>query len=79
MKQWVLNIAGIVCSIVIILLAALQLSGVWEHAVNVFEPLLGVLMLIQAAANWERNKIISVFSLGVAVFVFVTAAKIWFF
>ena len=42
----VLSISGIIWSLSVIVLAGIQILGVWETAINVLEPLLGVLMFI---------------------------------
>lgn len=73
----VLSILGMICSISIIVMAIMQLSGKWDKAINVFEPLLGVLMLIQALESWRRNRKLAVFSLCVALFIFVCAILVF--
>ncbi|MDU5105738.1 hypothetical protein [Clostridium sp.] len=59
----VLSIIGIICSMSILILGGMQILGIWKNAINVFEPLLGVLMLIQAIQNWKKNKVATIFSL----------------
>jgi len=75
----VLSVISMICSISIIILACMQILGIWRTAINVFEPLLGVLMLIQAIQNWKKNKDVAKVSLfaaililGYAIFIFVT-------
>lgn len=75
----VLSVISMICSISIITLACMQLLGIWKNAINVFEPLLGVLMLIQAIQNWKKNKDVAKVSLcaaililGYSIFIFVT-------
>jgi uncharacterized membrane protein YqgA involved in biofilm formation len=74
----VLSVISSICSISIIILACMQILGVWKTAINVFEPLLGVLMLIQAIQNWNKNKVVAIVSLcaaililGFSIFIFV--------
>lgn len=69
----ILSIIGLIISITIIVLAILQIFNVWDKAINVFEPLLGVLMIIQAIENWKTNKSTAYFSLFVALFIFIVA------
>lgn len=69
----ILTILGLIISITIIFLSLLQIFNAWDKAINVFEPLLGVLMLIQTIENWKTNKSIAYFSLFVAFFIFVVA------
>lgn len=74
----VVSVLGIICSISVIVLAAMQLAGVWEKAINVYEPLIGVLMLIQTIQFWNKDKKIALFSLCVAIFIFIVAFIILF-
>lgn len=66
-------ILGSICSVSVIVLASLQLLGIWEKSINIFEPLLGVLMVTQGVLQWKKNKIVAVFSFCTAVFIFVVA------
>lgn len=68
-----LTILGLIISITIIALAFMQIFNVWDKAINVFEPLLGILMIIQAIENWKTNRSTAYFSLFVAIFIFVVA------
>ena len=65
----VLSIIGIICSMSILILACMQILGIWKNAINVFEPLLGVLMLIQAIQNWKKNKVVAIFSLCASILI----------
>lgn len=69
----ILTILGLIISITIIALAFMQIFNVWDKAINVFEPLLGILMIIQAIENWKTNRSTAYFSLFVAIFIFVVA------
>jgi hypothetical protein len=71
-------ILGSICSVSVIILASLQLLGIWEKAINIFEPLLGVLMVTQGVLQWRRNKMLAVFSLCAAIFIFTIAFFIYF-
>lgn len=74
----ILTIVGLFISVTIIVLSFIQIFNVWDKAINVFEPLLGVLMIIQAIENWKANKSIAYFSLFVAIFIFIVAIIILF-
>ena len=69
----ILTIFGIIISITVIVLSLLQIFNIWDKAINVFEPLLGVLMIIQAIENWKTHKALAYYSLFVAFFIFVVA------
>ena len=74
----ILTIFGLIISISIIVLALMQIFNIWDKAINVFEPLLGVLMIIQAIENWKTNRLTAYFSLFVAIFIFLVAIIILF-
>lgn len=69
----VLFVISNICSISIIILVCMQISGAWKTATNVFEPLLGVLMLIQTIQNWKKNKKVAIISLCAAILLFVSS------
>ena len=73
----VLTIISVICSIIIIVLAGMQILGIWENAINVFEPLLGVVILIQSIQKWKKNKVLAIFSLCTAIFIFLVAIFIF--
>ena len=52
----VLLILRIVISVVVLVGAALQLTGVWDKALNVSIPLLSVLILIQSIQEHKEQK-----------------------
>ena len=66
-------ILGSICSVSVIVLASLQLLGIWDKAIDIFEPLLGVLMVTQGVLQWRKNKKVAIFSFCVAVFIFIVA------
>ncbi|WPC42755.1 hypothetical protein [Clostridium sp. JS66] len=66
----VLYVLSSICSISIIILASIQILGVWKTEINVVEPLLGVLMLIQTIQNWKKNKPVARISLCAAIIIF---------
>ena len=74
----ILTIFGLIISITIIVLALMQIFNIWDKAINVFEPLLGVLMIIQAIENWKTSRATAYFSLFVAIFIFLVAIIILF-
>ena len=73
----VLSLISTICSIIIIVLVCIQILGIWENAINVFEPLLGVVILIQSIQKWKKNKVLAIFSLCTAIFIFLVAIFIF--
>lgn len=76
-SEKVLIITKIACSVIVIILSFMQMVGIWDNAIYVFEPLLGIVMLIQAIEHWRKNRKLAVFSLCGALFVFVCAIVIF--
>lgn len=73
----VLKIMSNICSISIIIFVFIQILGIWKNAIYVFEPLLGVLMLIQAIQNWKKNKLVTILSLCAAILIFLVTIFIF--
>ncbi len=71
-------ILSVVVSTFVIVLAGLQLSGVWSEAVNVFVPLLGVQSLCHAYLQWNVHRSAAWISLIAAVVVLVCSAVVFF-
>ena len=69
---------GMIASIGVIVFVILGLTGVMEHADNIFMPLLGVLMLTQGIREWKTSKITAVLSIAVAIFIAIVACMKWF-
>ena len=55
----IMIVLRIIISIVVLIGAALQITGVWDKALNVAIPLLSVLILIQAIQEQKENKKVS--------------------
>ena len=64
-----LTITSITCSIAVIVLALLQLLGVWNDAVRVYMPLTALVMLIQAKELWNKSRTAAIINLCTAIFV----------
>ena len=52
----VLLVLRIIVSITVLICAALQLTGVWNRALNIAVPLLSALILIQSIQEQKENK-----------------------
>jgi len=66
----IINVLIIILSVAVIALASLQLLGIWEDAINVYEPLIGIVLLLQAILFWKKNRKIAVLQLCAAGFAF---------
>ena len=72
-RDRIINVLIIILSVAVIVLAALQLLGIWENSINVYEPLIGVVLLLQAKLFWQKNRKIAVIQLCASGFVFICA------
>jgi len=63
------SVTVILCSVLIIVLAMLQLLGIWENAVLAYMPLACVNMLFFTVSYWKTNRGTAIFNLVAAVFV----------
>ena len=73
-----LLVLRIVVSLVVIAFAALQLSGVWDGAINYAVPLAGVHLLVTSIQEWKQNRVSSIVGFVCAVFVFTCAIVVFF-
>lgn len=69
----------IVTSILVVALATLQLLGIWDKAINLAAPLMGVFLLIQSVQEWKKQRGVAIFGLCAALFIFGCAIVVWFF
>lgn len=72
------TVISILASLGVIAASVLQIFDVWEQAVNVCVPLMGVVMLCQAYMQWNTNRKVAYFSIGTAVFVFACSVVVFF-
>ena len=72
-RDRIIHVLIIILSAAVIVLAALQLLGIWENSINVYEPLVGVVLLLQAKLFWKKDRKIAVMQLCAAGFVFICA------
>ena len=74
----VVTIISVLASLSVVVLAVLQIFGVWNRAINVFMPLMGVTMLCQSYMQWNNSRKLAYFSLGTAAFIFVCSIVVFF-
>ena len=87
MKKWnerprankFMLVVRVVISFLVVVFAALQLLGVWDKAINLTAPLMGIVLLIQSIQEWKKQRSVAIFSLCAALFIFGCAIVVWFF
>ena len=78
MAERLLIVLRIIISLVVIVLAALQLSKVWDGAIRYAMPLVGVNLLITAIQERKQNRVSSIVGFVCAVFIFVCTIVVFF-
>ncbi len=74
----IVTVISVLVSISVIVLAVLQMFDVWNRAIRVFVPLMGVMLLCQAYTQWNTSRKTAYFSVGAAAFIFVCAIVVFF-
>ena len=74
----IVTIISILASLSVVVLAVLQMFDVWEQAINVYMPLMGVTMLCQSYMQWNNNRKVAYFSIGTAAFIFICSIVVFF-
>ena len=71
-------IVFILTSLSVVVLAVLQMFDIWNQAINIYVPLMGITMLCQAYIQWNTSRKVAYFSIGTAIFVFFCAIVVFF-
>lgn len=58
----------VLCLVVVGVMAILQMLGIWNRAVHVYEPIIGLALLLQAVRNWRSNRVAAIVLLCTAIF-----------
>lgn len=66
-----LRAGQILFSLLAILAAALQLSGLWAQANHLATPSMGLVILLQSFAEWKKNRVTAVFGFLASAGVFI--------
>lgn len=74
----IVTIISILTSLSVVVFAVLQMFDIWNQAINICVPLMGITMLCQAYIQWNVSRKVSYFSIGSAVFVFICAIVVFF-
>ena len=74
----IVTIISVLTSLSVVVLAVLQIFNIWNQAINICVPLMGITMLCQAYIQWNVSRKVAYFSIGSAVFVFICAIVVFF-
>jgi len=73
----ILFVVMIVASLTAVVFAALQLLGVWDGALKLCMPMLGLVNLCHACLQWKASRKSAYLSLGVAAFIWFVCAVVF--
>ena len=76
--QKIIMLLSISVSTLVVVFAALQLLNVWNRAVNVCVPLLGVVNSCQAYLQWKTSRKTAYFCIVTAIIIFICSFVIFF-
>ena len=75
----VMLVARLLASVGVIVFALLCLLEIWNKAINVSVPLMGVVLVLQSIQEWKKHRGIAILGLCTALFIFSCAIVVWFF
>ena len=74
----IMLIVRIIVSICVLIFAALQIFGVWDKAIHLAVPLVGIVLLIQSIQEWKQQRGVAIFGFCVVLFIFFCTFVVWF-
>ena len=74
----IIRVFAIAVSLAAAVLAIVQILGVWDKAINVCCPLLGIEMLCQTYLQWNVSRKIAYCNLASGVFVVICSVIVFF-
>ncbi len=74
----IITVISLLTSSSVLVLGVLQILNVWDKAINVAVPLMGVTMLCQAYTMWNKSRKVAYISIGAAAFIFICAILVFF-
>ena len=74
----IVTIISILASLSTVVLAVLQMFDIWNQAINICVPMMGVTMLCQSYMQWNTSREVAYFSIGTAAFIFICAIIVFF-
>ena len=73
----IITVLSILISIAVIVFAGIQISGIWDGAINVLVPLLGLNLLCQAYTQWEKQRKVAYFSIATAIVILICSIVVF--
>ena len=76
--QTAVRVVSVLVAASVVVLGALQVFDVWDGAISVVCPLLGISNLCQVYTYWEKSRKVAYFSLVTAILIFICSAIVFF-
>ena len=74
----IVTIISILASLSVVVFVVLQMFDIWNQAINICVPMMGITMLCQAYMQWNTSRKVAYFSIGSAAFIFICAIVVFF-
>lgn len=74
----VLLILRLTASVGATVFALLHIFLIWDKALHVAVPLIGIQLLIQSIQEWQKSRVSAILGFCVALFLYVSCAVVWF-
>ncbi|MBN7772305.1 hypothetical protein [Clostridium aminobutyricum] len=74
-----LLVVSLILSVPAVLFFILYLTGRWQGGMNIVQPLLGLMMFVQALQFWKYNRLVSIFSLFAAFFTLIALMIVYLY
>lgn len=73
-----LIVIRIILSVIVVILAAFQLAGIWERAIDYAVPILGVYLFVLSFQEWKQKRGSAILSICLSIFIFIVSFIVWF-
>ena len=77
-SQKTVSVVSVIFGLAVVVLAMLQILDVWNQAIHIFVPLMGVINLCLAYLQWNASRKIAYINLFTSAFIFVCAIVVFF-
>ena len=74
----IVTIISVISSLSVVVFAILQLFDIWNSAINICIPMMGVLMGCQTYIQWNNDRKVAYFNLGATIFIFICTVVVFF-
>ena len=73
----ILSVTSDICSILLVVLSCMLIFDIWENALYILQPVLVVLISVQAIRLWNKNKVFAILNLCLFICIFLVCIFIF--